>query len=111
MPATDNLISTATIIWNYLKSQSMTNLQFEMGMAAIPSLLLNSSTTLAVPLSGTFPDTNYVVKSLAIAGTAVLSTLQVTSVTKSVSSLSITVKANGLATVAGVLIVNAYRNA
>lgn len=82
--------------------------QEETGAVALPSLLLNGSTSVVVPLSGSFPTTTYQVRRRAVAGVTVLSTLTFSETSRTVSSITYTVTASGLATAAGLLLVDAY---
>jgi hypothetical protein len=111
MPET--ITSSANLIWNKLKALGMPNAinQYENGIVALPALALGASTTLNVTLSGSFPDNNYQVKFRAISGTSALTMLQITSFTKTTNSVSVTIKANGLASLAGLLLVDAHKNA
>lgn len=111
MPTTENLSTSAMMVWNYFSAMKFVNpaTQYENGLVALPALALGGSTTITVPLSGTFPDTNYVIKCRALSGTSVLSMIQITNVVKNVSSAAITVRANGLASIAGILLADAYR--
>lgn len=83
--------------------------QYENGVTSLPVLLLGSSASLIVPLSGTFPDTNYQVKTRMVSGTAVLSMLSVTNIVKATNSVTVTVRASGVASVAGNLFVDCHR--
>lgn len=107
----DNLNSAVQMIWDRLGVLKLVapTTQYENGAVALPGLLLGASTTLAVPLSNAFPDTNYQVRVRAVSGSSVLGMIQVTNTVKAVNSVSVTVKANGLASSAGVLLVDAYR--
>ncbi len=107
----DNINSAATLVWQGLQKLKLVapTTQYENGAYALPALLLNASTTITIPLSGTFPDTNYVLKVRAVTGNTTLGMIQVTNVVKAVNSVNVTVKANGLASSAGLLLVDAYR--
>ena len=87
---------------------SNANIQYENGIAALPALLLGGSTNIVVTLSGSFPNTTYVYKLRAMAGVNLLSMLSFTEISKTNNSITIKVQANGLASLAGLLLVDAY---
>lgn len=80
------------------------------GAANIGVLLLGGSANVVVPLDVTMPDTSYAVKWRAVAGAQVLSMLTLNgTITKTTTQVTIPVKATGVASVAGVMLVEAYR--
>ncbi len=109
MPET--MSNTSALIWNKLKAMSMNTavIQYENGIIALPALALGGSTTVTVNLSGSFPDNTYQIKFRALSGTSVLAMIQIVSFTKNTNSVNVTVKANGLASLAGLLLVDAYK--
>lgn len=89
---------------------SAANVQYENGIAALPALLLGGSTNIVVPLSGSFPNTSYTYKTRAMSGTSILTMLVITEVSRTVNSVTVKVQANGLASLAGLLLIDAYKN-
>jgi hypothetical protein len=84
--------------------------QEEVGIYNIPALLLGGNTTVVVPLSGSFVDTNYQVKIRTFAGVNLLSMLSFQVMTKTVNSVTIKITASGLASAAGIMMVDCYRS-
>jgi hypothetical protein len=83
-------------------------IQQEVAAASIPALLLNGTTSVTATFKGSFPSTVFTAKWRAFAGVSILSTLTVTETSRTASSITYTVAAPGLATAAGVLLVDAY---
>lgn len=95
--------------------------QQEVGAAPIGIILLNASQVVTVTLTGAFPDIDYNVKVRAISGGQVLSMLRVTNIEKTAgtpatgnaaavpATVKVTVQAVGVASLAGVLLVDALR--
>lgn len=78
------------------------------GNATINALILGGTQNITVPLDATMPNTSYIVKCRAVAGTNLLSQLTFTVLTRATNSVSIRVTATGLASVAAMLEVNAH---
>lgn len=84
------------------------NLSVGFGSAALNALILGGTQNITVPLDVTMPNNTYTVKCRAEAGTNLLSMLTFTVLSRSTTSVSIRAQAVGLASIAGVLRVNAY---
>lgn len=82
-----------------------------MGIGAVPSLLLNASTNVAVTIKPTLPSTDYSAAAITLSSLNVLSALQVQSITKTSGSVvTVNVKNTGLVTLSGQVIVTAVMN-
>lgn len=84
--------------------------QYENGILNVPALLLGGNTTVVVPLSGSFADNNYQVKIRIFAGVNLLSMITPQVMSKTVNSVTIKITASGLASAAGILIVDCYKS-
>ncbi len=85
-------------------------LHVAVGKAALPALLLNGTTSPVVVFDTPMPDANYDLKWRAVSGAAVLSSIVANGApTKTASQVTIPLRANGLASVAGVLLVEVFK--
>lgn len=84
------------------------NLQQEVAAASIPALLLGGSTSVTATFKNAFPSTAFMPKWRAFAGVSVLSTITAVESSRTASSITYTVSAPGVATAAGILLVDAY---
>lgn len=89
---------------------SSATVQYENGIAALPALILGGSTNIIVPLSGSFPNTTYTYKVRAMSGVSLLTMLTFTEVSRTVNSITVKAQSTGLASVAGLLLIDAYKN-
>lgn len=72
------------------------------GVASVPALLLNASTTVGVTLTPAMPDTSYTANAFPFNGVVLAANLQVTSVSiVSASLVNVVVQSVGVATLAG----------
>lgn len=85
-------------------------IQEEVGIASVPALLLGGSTNIVVPLSNAFPNTTYQVRVRFFSGVNLLSMLSWSEVSRTTSSVTIKVQANGLASVAAIMLVDCYKS-
>lgn len=78
------------------------------GLAGLPTLLPGAtSSPIAVTIEPAQPNTGYVARAFAISGAAVLTSLQVMTLTKvNGSSCTVVVKNNGVASVGGILMIH-----
>ncbi len=78
------------------------------GVTTMPLLLVGAtSSPLPVTILPTQPDTGYVARAFAVSGAAVLTTLEIVSITKTNGSVAtVVVKNNGVASVGGLLLVH-----
>lgn len=85
-------------------------LHYQVGKAALPALLLNGTTTPVVVFDTAMPDDTYEIRWRAVAGASVLAAIVANgAVTKTASQVTIPLRAQGLATVAGVLLVEVFK--
>lgn len=79
------------------------------GRAALPALLLNGTTSPVVVFDQAMPNTNYQIRWRAVAGAAILSSIVANgAVTKTTTQVTVPLRAQGLASVAGVLLVEVF---
>jgi hypothetical protein len=83
-------------------------MQQEVAAASIPALVLGGTASVTATFKNSFPNLSYVPKWRAFAGVTVLGTLTATETARTVNSITYTIAAPGLATAAGVLLVDAY---
>lgn len=80
------------------------------GKAALPALLLNGTTTPVVAFDQAMPDINYQLRWRAVSGATVLTQIVSNGTpTKTTSQVTIPLKAQGLASIAGVLLVEVFK--
>lgn len=104
------LLGDQTFIDAILAQVSAPALYTAVGRAALPAMLLGGTSAPVVVFDSSMPDTNYQVRWRAVSGSTVLgSVVSNGAMTKTTSQVTVPLRASGLASIAGVLLVEVFQ--